>query len=172
MLPGGAWYERALSGGGKARFPVPGVFYGGLVDVYKGFVEFYKTFVDVYKSSVEFYRSSVEFYKGSVEFYKTSVDVYKGFVEFYKTFVDVYKGSVELSNNAGESRGNAGAAFGGDFVLFFYLMRRIIMKYGDWLPRREADLVLLQARWKEVLSNPAKQQEYGWPAADCAAGGC
>ncbi|GAB6393568.1 MAG: hypothetical protein MdMp014T_2941 [Treponematales bacterium] len=101
-------------GGGKARFPVPGVFYGGLV-------EFYKTSVDVYKGFVEFYKTFVDVYKSSVEFYKTFVDVYKSSVEFYKTFVDVYKGSVELSNNAGESRGNAGAAFGGDFVLFFYL---------------------------------------------------
>jgi hypothetical protein len=46
------------------------------------------------------------------------------------------------------------------------------MKYGDWLPHSEAELVLLQARWKEVLSDPAKQQEYGWPAAVPPAGGC
>ncbi|GAB6391714.1 MAG: hypothetical protein [Treponematales bacterium] len=43
------------------------------------------------------------------------------------------------------------------------------MHRDDWLPRREADLVLLQARWKEILSDPVKQQAYGWPAADCAA---
>jgi hypothetical protein len=40
------------------------------------------------------------------------------------------------------------------------------MKYGDWLPHGEVDLILLQARWTEVLSSPAKQQAYRWPAAE------
>jgi hypothetical protein len=38
----------------------------------------------------------------------------------------------------------------------------------DWLPRREQDLIDLQAKWKEWLGNSAKQQAYGWDAADCA----
>jgi hypothetical protein len=43
------------------------------------------------------------------------------------------------------------------------------MAHLDWVPSREQDLADLAARWKAALSDPAKQAEYGWAAAECTA---
>ncbi|GAB6392621.1 MAG: hypothetical protein MdMp014T_1994 [Treponematales bacterium] len=40
---------------------------------------------------------------------------------------------------------------------------------ADWIPKQEGKLLMLQGRWAETLSDPVKQEAFGWVAADCAA---
>ncbi|MDR2247661.1 MAG: hypothetical protein LBE17_13485 [Treponema sp.] len=48
-------------------------------------------------------------------------------------------------------------------------IKEVFMAGGDWLPRREQDLVDLCQKWAAVLGEGAKITAYGWNPADCTA---